>query len=320
MPPSLSRPLVVVAYFDQRPLQPLFTLLDSMQAHDAGVDYDLVVVVNTTDGERLEHLRSAGVPCLEKSNLGMNIGSWDHGWRTAPDHDEFLFLQDDCEVVRPNWLRAFAEACGPFTGLVGESLNEYWDAPWDELRETRGNIPVEEHLLDGKPANRIDVYLDFMRRMGIDPGPTGNHLRGQVWYARRGVLESIGGFPCPGNRGEWIGAEIGVSRAMEAHGWALAQVHESPYHYIRHHEWQAAPKTGAYTHADSVGRLGRARRRLAGLRPVEPADEPISTESAAGSARSDGTLWPGEGEVSRQTTRPDAGVRRRRGPRSDRHG
>ncbi len=290
MPSESLRPLVVVAYFDQRPTEPVLRLFESMDAHDAGWAHDRVVVVNTTDGARTAELRAAGITCIEKPNAGMNIGSWDHAWRTAPDHDAFLFLQDDCEVVRPRWLRAFVDACEPDVGLVGESFNEHWDAPWDELWHTRGWIPLPEHLIDGRRANRIDVYLDFMRRNGIDPGDRGHHLRGQVWYSHREALEDIGGFPSPANRGEWIGAEIGVSRSLVASGWRLVQVRTSPYHYIRHHEWRASPQTGAYEHADSVGRIGRARRRLLG--PPSPTPDSAESEAVAPDPVSEPELAP----------------------------
>ncbi|MEM9132870.1 MAG: hypothetical protein AAF962_06065 [Actinomycetota bacterium] len=319
MSSSLSRSLVIVAYHDQRPVEPVLRLFDSMDRHDPGLAHDRVVVVNTTDGARVAELRSAGITCVEKPDRGMNLGAWDHGWRTSPRHDAFLFLQDDCTVVRRGWLRAFADACGPGVGLVGESFNENWNAPWNELRESRGHIPIGEHVLDGKPANRIDVYLDFMRRSGIDPGAGGDHLRGQVWYAHRTALEDIDGFPYPTNRGEWIGAEIAVSRSMVARGWELVQVDESPFHYIAHHEWQVEPGTGVYTHADSVGRLGRARRRLVGPQPATPDREPADTESVGGRSVDDESVDDGGvAEVRRSTSGLDGEAPRRRAPRSDR--
>ncbi|MEL7157351.1 MAG: hypothetical protein AAFN30_12225 [Actinomycetota bacterium] len=260
-PPSEARRLVIVAYFDQRPLRPLLDLLASMERHPAGCPYERLVVVSTTGTDRLDRLRSAGIPCLERQSLGLNIGAWDDGWRQAADVDEFLFLQDDCLVVRQNWLRAFADACGPGVGLVGESLNEHWDRPWDELRRTRGKIRVAEHQLAGRRANRVDVYLEFMARHGIEPGEAGRHLRGQVWFARRAALASIDGFPKGRNRGEHIASEIAVSRAMEAKGWCVRQVAETPFHYISHREWEHSNADGAFRHAQSVGRLERLRRQ-----------------------------------------------------------
>lgn len=257
-----GRQLVVVAFFDQRPLKPVRRLLASMDRHPAGCEYDCVVVVNTTDGAAAAKLRADGVWCMERENRGMNIGAWDHGWRQAPEYDGYLFLQDDCVVVRDQWIQAFVDAADGRVGLVGESRNEHWDQPWEQLRRTRGEIPMREHELDGRPANRVDLYLDFMVRHGIDPGESGDHLRGQVWYATRKVLGNIGGFPLGGNRGECIAAEIGVSRTMLAHGWTLAQVAPSPFHYIRHVEWERSTPDGPVEHADSVGRRGRLSRRL----------------------------------------------------------
>ncbi len=36
-----------------------------------------------------------------RENTGFNIGAWDYGWRHLPPYDYYLFLQDDCFIVRP---------------------------------------------------------------------------------------------------------------------------------------------------------------------------------------------------------------------------
>ncbi len=35
-----------------------------------------------------------------RENTGFNIGAWDYGWRHLPPYDYYLFLQDDCFIVR----------------------------------------------------------------------------------------------------------------------------------------------------------------------------------------------------------------------------
>ncbi len=39
--------------------------------------------------------------------MGYNIGAWHHGWSFARDYRYYLFLQDECQIEKPNWLGAF---------------------------------------------------------------------------------------------------------------------------------------------------------------------------------------------------------------------
>lgn len=248
------RHLVIVSYYDRRPIEPLHRLFASFGRHPAGLPFDLALVVNRTGDHPLDLPAHPHARVLTRANHGMNIGAWDHGWRELPGYDGYLFLQDECYVVRDDWLAAFAGAATHGTGLVGESENAGWARPWDELRDTHAQANLPEHLLDGNAANRIDVYRDFMRRHGIDPGADGRHLRSLVWYMPAPVLKRIDGFPIGGNFGECIGAEIGVCRKVVAAGLSIAQVAPLPFHFIRHFEWNQDHPGGPYVH-------GRPRAR-----------------------------------------------------------
>ncbi len=262
------RHAVVVSLYEARPFEPLAELFESMAAHDAGLPYQVVLVVNRTSSGALQVPSMPGMQILERENTGMNIGAWNHGFRHAPGYNAYLFLQDECVVQRDGWLAAFERRATKDVGLVGESLNLGWDKPWPRLRETHGKTPMREHVLNGEPANRVDVYLDMMRRSGIEPGDTGRHLRSLVWFARRDWLERINGFPLGADFGQCIGAEIGVSRAVIALGGEIAQVAEQPFHYIRHAEWHQAVAGGPYVHGPAPAQAprhsdaGEWRRRL----------------------------------------------------------
>jgi hypothetical protein len=215
---------VIVSFYDQRSNRPLRRLIQSMSDYEPGLDHRLVIVVNQGAGRAHRVPGAPDAQIIERPNLGMNIGAWDAGWRANRHLDGCLFLQDDCVIVRHAWLRAFVDASDRGASLVGESLNENWNRPWEELRSTRGGIPIREHLLDDRPANRVDLYLDFMRRRGIEPGPTGAHLRALVWYLPAAAMNELQGFPIGHNYGECIGAEIAVSRRIEQLGLRFAQV------------------------------------------------------------------------------------------------
>jgi len=271
---EFGRQAVIISLYDQRPLEPLKALLESMQAYDAGLPFELVLVINRDDNRLLDLPVVEGMRGIERPNAGMNIGAWDHGWRQCPGADGFLFLQDECLIVRSGWLLEFASWATAGAALTGESLNASWDRRWSELRETQGQTDMPGHSLNGEPANRIDLYMDFMRRHSIDPGRTARHLRSLVWYARRPWLERINGFASGRDFGECIGAEIGVSRAIEAAGGRLEQVGAEPFSYIRHTEWNRAFSGGPYVHGfrgprragllDAL-RLIRRPRQFAGL-------------------------------------------------------
>jgi hypothetical protein len=190
---------------------------------------------------------------LERENTGMNIGAWDHGWRAESGYEHYLFLQDDCQIVRAGWLAAYLEraAAEPSSGLLGESLNPAWNKSWDQLAKSRAGEVMPGHVLNGAPAERVAVYLDFMRRAGIDPGEGGYHLRALTWFARRNVLERIGGFPIGENYGECIAAEIAVSRSVIAAGLRVEQIAPAPFHFIQHADWAQAAPGGAYLHVKS---------------------------------------------------------------------
>jgi len=248
--PTKERCLVVISYYDQRPVEPLFNLLQSLEGYPSGGAHDVCVVVNDGQQHPVAAKELDAIPLvMHRPNIGMNIGAWDHGWRRHPGYRDYLFLQDECYAVAPSWLDAFrARSKLVGAGLVGESMNPAWNSPWEKLREERRDTALREHTLNGEPANRVDVYLDFMRRHGIDPGPSGQHLRALVWFANAEVLTQIGGFPVGANYGECIASEIAVSRRIAACGYALAQVADRPFSYFRHREWKEKFRGGPFRH------------------------------------------------------------------------
>ncbi|MGE0742036.1 MAG: glycosyltransferase [Hyphomonadaceae bacterium] len=272
---SAATTLVVISFYDRRPTGNLERLLASMQTHAAGAAFDVVVVVNRTSDAPLA--MPASVEVLERENLGMNIGAWDHGWRSKPGYDAYLFLQDECYVVRENWLTAFLDgARDGGVGLIGESINPAWDKPWPALRQHYAGARMPDHTIDGRPADRVDVYLDFMRRAGVEPGASGRHLRSLVWFATRPTLQAIDGFPIGANYGECIGAEIAVSRKVEALGKRVEQVSPEEFRFIRHVEYNRDHPQAPFSHAP------RAAPKPQSARAGEVAEKPaqISADGA----------------------------------------
>lgn len=252
--------LVVVSYYDRRPLSHLHRLLRTLGEHQAGGAFSVCVVVNSTREEQIA-LPTTSFPLgvLYRENLGMNIGAWNFGWRANPGHPDYLFLEDESYAVREDWLAAFrAKAAAATCGMVGESLNPSWDAPWNELRAFHSGSALADHLIDGRPANRVDFYLDYLQRNAIPAGESGRHLRSRIWFFRSDILERIGGFPVGLNYGECIGAEIGVSKMVEHLGLDLTEVGPASFQYFRTFEYNQDCPGAPFSHR----RLRTPRRHV----------------------------------------------------------
>jgi hypothetical protein len=231
--------LVVVSHYNARPAGELVRLLDQAREVPAGWPFQPRVVVNRALPQDLElPPRHRGTDVLYRENVGYNIGAWEHGWRAGPHYPGYLFLQEECQLVRAGWLAAFVRsATEPGVGLVGECLSPDWDAPWGELaRRFRGQT-LPGHQAAGRPADRVPCYLDFLARQAIDPGPKGDHLQSLVLFCRREVLGATGGFPVGNDYGEAIASEIGISKKVQALGLALRQVGPTPFTYVEHPQW-----------------------------------------------------------------------------------
>lgn len=263
------RPLLAVSFYDRRPIEPLLDFLDSLDRHPAGAAYERMLCINATGAPPVPTVvRDRFDDVFERPNAGMNIGAWDAAWRRWPGRDAYVFVQDECYVVRDGWLpSALGAVTAHGIGMAGESLNAAWNRPWSELRTTVGENVLPEHFIDGQPANRVDVYLHHMRRYGIEPGDSGRHLRSLVWVLRGEVLERIGGFPSGANYGECIAAEIGVSRAVESLGLELRELGPLPFHVFRHREWNQDRPGGPFSHKPVMQQeLKRLREEVAVLR------------------------------------------------------
>jgi hypothetical protein len=205
-----------------------------------------------------------GITIHYRHNIGMNIGAWDHGWRIHPGYENYLFLQDECYIIRDNWLSEYRSILeNPEVGMVGESLNTLWDRPWAELRELFTKVSLPEHMVDGHTLNRVDFYLKFFREQGVPPGLTGKHLRSVVWFLPGTVLKKIDGFLIGRNYGECIGAEIATSKKVEALGLGVVQADkQKEFFYIRHLEYNQDYPGAPYAHDVKYVNYASVRRLL----------------------------------------------------------
>lgn len=260
----IDKTLVVISYYDRRPIHNLVELVSTLRKYSAGEEYDICIVVNRTKDEKLSVRELSSIPTHYRHNLGMNIGAWDYGWRVEPGYKNYLFLQDECYVIRDNWLKAYRAAleCSD-VGMIGESLNLLWNRSWPDLRALFKNVILPEHLVNGRAVNRVDFYLDYLKTNGVNPGETGTHLRSVVWFFSADVLKSIDGFLIGRNYGECIAAEIATSKKVEALGLKFVQANDKEeFFYIRHLEYNQDSPGCPYAHETKYVDYASIRRLL----------------------------------------------------------
>jgi hypothetical protein len=225
---AATKLLIVVSYYDARPHDLLHNLLRQLDEEVSAAKRQVVVVVNSVrDGPTPLPSLKAKVSLVYRENLGMNIGAWDHAWRIFPDHDRFLFLQDECVIMKSGWLRAYENHLeNKEVGLVGESLGlaKHWDrilAP--------GAKKLERHR----------ALYEGIKSIGINPGEHATHLQSLIWATRRDVLEAINGFHVGRDRAECIAAEVGCSRKIAGRNLKLMLAGTANFEWISHPQWDA---------------------------------------------------------------------------------
>ncbi len=237
---SDSKVLVVVSYYHRRPKarSEIRDLMASMTTFTPGHGCDITIVENT-DRNHPSKLPKALTRYEHRirPNIGRNIGAWDYAWRNTPGYTYYLFTKQETRVVRPNWVAAFVNAAADTSiGLLGESINQNWNKPWDEIG-WRATIMRDNHFIDNVPAPTLECYFNYFQKVGIPRGHTGTHVQSLIWFARDEVLRQLNGFPIGKNKGECIAAEIGVSKRVEALGLRVKQVSQTPFYYITQDKW-----------------------------------------------------------------------------------
>lgn len=214
---------VVVSYYDSRSVGELLRLLRQLRAQWSAGIFDLLVVVNSDQMQRLElPPELAGINIQVRENTGFNIGAWHHGWRTNPGYSFYIFLQDECEVVSDGWLDRYRSLLSKANaGLVGESLL-YWQS-WSSFEKRWPEATAECAAIAA--ANEIEL------------GPNPTHLQTLVLGATGECLRATNGFVLGGGKVAAIATEILFSRHCIQRGFEVRQSAWRPFEYIGHPQW-----------------------------------------------------------------------------------
>lgn len=83
-------------------------LVTSIEQHDAGYPYDLLILDNTsTDSRQLEILEkySKNYRVAQKPNWGRAQGGYSYVWQNNKDYKYYFFMHDDSSVLSDGWLK-----------------------------------------------------------------------------------------------------------------------------------------------------------------------------------------------------------------------
>lgn len=261
---GVARTCVVVSYWTGLPIRSLHKLLRQMRTIDAGSPFDLVVVCNGGNQRplalprRFDDLRPR---ILNRENDNYNLGAWDHGWRNAPGHEYYLFLQDDCYIKDADWVYGFERRMDldPGVGLLGEverGVGMSWEYV-DKLAEQAD--PDESPDAPDSPRRFYSHLFSTLKARSVPLGATFHHIPSIILFARRAILEQVDGFHYFGpSKEDAIAAEVALSREIIARGHNIARVANVNFQFVGHSQWDAS----GYGHYRELTWRSTVRRAL----------------------------------------------------------
>lgn len=231
---------VVVSTWTGNPINYLERFLLTRKKFPEKMVYDLFLCANGNDYRLPAPIGKGFKAVFTRENVGFNIGAWDHAWRQLNDYSHFLFLQDDCFIIKKRWLSDFVQLFSrdPGCGLVGENYNRGWAYPWSQLTDKcRSCEEAGPKRFSREKIKRAQFYSQQLESWGIDIGTHAGHLTTVVQFTSAEILKSVGGYNIANRYEEAIAAEIGFSKKVEAQGYAILQIGKQRHSRIAHPQW-----------------------------------------------------------------------------------
>lgn len=227
---------IIISSWSGHPSSYLDKLLATVKKYPAGLEYDLILCANGEDYQLTKAARDQFTHCFVRENRGFNIGAWEHAWRQLDQYNHFLFLQDDCFIIRNNWLKDYMAlfSSSEGIGLVGENSNKNWDISWQQLGTSASR------------AERATKYYSALVDWGIEPGAKASHITTVVQFTSRRVLELVDGFHTADDYQLAIATEIGFSKKVEAAGFSIKQLRPYRHQTIGHPQWPSDAPTAKF--------------------------------------------------------------------------
>ena len=220
-----SRPLVsiVIPTRDKRAL--LQTTIESIQARTDYDRYEIIVVDNgSSEPDAVAYLSSLSAPCqVHRWSEPFNYSAINNfGCRHARG-EQVLFLNNDVEVIRPDWLAALLEhAQRPEVGAVGAKLL-YADGRIQHAGVVVGINRAAGNAFRSWPGQTIGAprLADLTRNCSA--------VTGACMMVPRRVLEKVGGFD---ERLRVVLNDVDLCLRIRQHGYLVVYTpHAVLYHY-----------------------------------------------------------------------------------------
>lgn len=123
---------------------------------DAGMDYELILVDNSTDDEGAkEYYKTLPYKLYERENNGFSFGAYKWFWENNNDYDYYLFHEQDFAPCKDGWLKEIYDLyqSDPEIGAVGNVM-EYRDTD-----DPAKDLVDEQIRITGTHRNHI-INLD----------------------------------------------------------------------------------------------------------------------------------------------------------------
>ena len=185
-----QRPLVSIIVPTRNQVELLRTTIDSLLQRTGYGSYEIVVVDNgSTDADALEYLASLRAP--------VHVHRWPHPFNYSAINnfavrmakgDQLLFLNNDVEVIRADWLTAMLEYGQlPGVGVVGAKLL-YSDGTIQHAGVVLKRSGVAHHAFRWAPREVLGVprLADLPRNCSA--------VTGACMLVPRRIFEEVGGF------------------------------------------------------------------------------------------------------------------------------
>ena len=234
--------LIIISYYNARPSNQLESLIDQIYSIDAGMQFEILIVVNReVDRNLCLEKHNSNIRTIYRKNEGFNIGAWDYGWKNRDkDYCAYLFLQDDCIVYRHGWLKSLVQAARH--GLSGERLID--DAlNWDESQKfyeafyrKRGTKNPDFDSESGFLHTPYSIRK-YLESRNIEIHKTMKHLQSLVICAGSKVMEDMGGFETGSTYRDAVASEVAISQKALSLGYRVRQGGLRPFENILHPQW-----------------------------------------------------------------------------------
>ena len=221
-----GRPLVSIIVPTRNQVELLRTTIESIRSHTEYGSYEIVVVDNgSTDSEALGYLASLGPP--------VQVHRWPHAFNYSAINnfavrqstgEQLLFLNNDIEVVRPDWLTALLEyAQVPGVGAVGAKLL-YSDGTIQHAGVVLKRTGVAHHAFRWAPREVLGVprLADLPRNCSA--------VTGACMLVPRRIFEEVGGFD---EELRVVLNDIDLCLRIRERGYAVIY---TPHAQLYHHE------------------------------------------------------------------------------------